>query len=692
MAAVLIEPAAGAAGSAPARRRRPVLVAAAVVLVVLFAGIELMLLGAYRETGRVNVHFAKATDITTSLANAQREALLLRSEVALSDGRGRHGRLALYRATLARQLEVVRGQAGARSKLGWLIVGAESDLARFDALRRSARRRGSAGFMAAQGKMIRELDAAETRIKTAIDDAGHGLFGALSDTLRRGETRQALFAVGGALALLFGLMLTLILRRTIRSDFARANQALEAEVEERKALQEQLWQQATHDPLTGLGNRLHFQMRVDAALARFADGGEPVAVIYLDLDGFKEVNDGFGHEAGDGVLITTAERLGTALPAGAEVARLGGDEFAVLLVGPDANSAERVAGRLLEDLARPFSVRGQFVTLGGSAGLARGDVVHLEADDLLRDADLAMYAAKRAGKGGWRSFEPAMRMEVNARHELVGDLERALVKDDFRLHYQPVIDLHDGSLVGVEALVRWQHPDEGLLLPGRFLDAAEETGLITPLGDWVLDTACRQASAWHDAYGKHAPWVSVNISPRQLGREELVTEVATALAAHGTPPELLVLEISERVIATQARESTAMLERLRGLGVRLALDDFGAGQASLMQVRFLPLDILKLDRFFVESVDCDKDARTLAESVLHLAEGVGLATVAEGIETEAQLSALRALGFQMGQGFYSGRPAAPAGIDALLAAPPTGVVSRTPAASGSLLETLSTTG
>jgi diguanylate cyclase (GGDEF)-like protein/PAS domain S-box-containing protein len=430
------------------------------------------------------------------------------------------------------------------------------------------------------------------------------------------------------------------------------------DISERKELQEQLMHEAFHDGLTQLANRALFQELVAEALHRRDDSGT-VTVLFLDLDGFKEINDSLGHAAGDQLLLQVAERLRGAVRRGDVVARFGGDEFAVLVESPDAHDAEAIAARVVETMDEPFLLDEREIHIGASVGLACGDVAQAPADDaeqLMRDADLAMYRAKSLGGGEWASYDPQMHSGLVARLELEADLRRALDRDEISLHYQPTIDLADGGVVGFEALVRWNHPVRGLVSPADFIPMAEATGLIVPLGRWVLTEACRQAVEWGAGAGRHPLKMAVNVSVRQFDRTDLPAVVAEVLAETGMPAGQLCLEMTESVLMTDTEENLAQLIRLKALGVQLAIDDFGTGYSSLAYLRRFPVDTIKIDRSFVEQIRDDAGESTLARTIVQLGQSLGMSTVAEGIEELSQLTALRRIGCELAQGYYFSRP------------------------------------
>jgi diguanylate cyclase (GGDEF)-like protein/PAS domain S-box-containing protein len=430
------------------------------------------------------------------------------------------------------------------------------------------------------------------------------------------------------------------------------------DVSERKAFEEQLAHQAFHDPVTGLANRALFGERVRHAVARARRENDGLAVIFLDLDDFKTVNDSLGHAAGDQVLMEVAKRLAISVRSADTAARFGGDEFAVLLEGVEsAQAAAEAASRILESLADPLRIDQKEIPIRASLGISvvEDDGV-TDADELIRNADAAMYIAKRDGKGGYRLFEPEMHEGVLARLELRADLQRAMTTDQLELHYQPVVRLEDGRVSGVEALLRWRHPERGLIPPDQFIPFAEETGLIVPIGRWVLREGCRQAKAIQDTLPADPPLsMSVNLSVKQLQHSDIVADVRDALADSGLDAGSLTLEITETVMMADADLAVQRLEELKRLGVRLAMDDFGTGYSSLSYLSRFPVDILKMDRSFL-GAGASPTASDLATAVVALGETLELEVVAEGIEYAEQWATLRELGCELGQGFLFARP------------------------------------
>lgn len=445
------------------------------------------------------------------------------------------------------------------------------------------------------------------------------------------------------------------------------------DVSERKAFEAQLSHQAFHDSLTHLPNRALFQERLGHALARSRRVGSVVAVLFLDLDNFKIVNDSLGHEAGDSLLLTVAERLSACVRPGDTVARLGGDEFTVLLEDlDDTAQALGLAERISATLNVPLLVSGREVFTTASLGIACESGASMDAprtpDDLVRDADTAMYRAKTEGKSRTVVFDAGMNTQAVNRLELEMDLRRALEKEEFRVFYQPIVTLETRRVCEVEALVRWEHPVRGLVPPGDFIPLAEETGLIVPLGLWVLREACVQVRVWQEAQHSGRPLrLSVNVSGRQLQQPDLVAQVADILEETGLAPSCLKLEITESVMMLDADDTIPRLHALRALGVCLAVDDFGTGYSSMAYLSSLPIDTLKIDRSFVTKMGRSDDDAAIVRAIVTLAKTLNLQITCEGIETPAQLAQLCSLDCDQGQGYHFSRPVPAADFAALLA-------------------------
>ena len=448
--------------------------------------------------------------------------------------------------------------------------------------------------------------------------------------------------------------------------------ALGTALGEQQTLQRKLAHRALHDPLTGLANRSKLTEALDRTLAEASapeTADQHYALLLLDLDGFKDVNDTHGHPVGDELLVAVAERFAAALPADTLLARLGGDEFAVLLAGIDEGQAFAVGQRLADALMQPFLLAAHELYLTTSVGVFHG-AGPTTASDVLRNADLALYAAKGAGKNQVVSFRPELRVAHLEHVELLSGLRRAVAMGEFKLEYQPVVDLVTERITSVEALLRWHSPDHGLVSPVDFIPIAEESGLIVPIGAWVLGQACADAKEWYDRYGVS---VAVNVAARQLRDPEFLTTVFGALRYSGLPAVALVVEITESsMIAATAAETDAVVERLemlRSRGIRIAIDDFGTGYSSLSYLRRLPVDILKIDQSFSrEGPDGADDADgALTKAILQLSHSLGLSTVAEGVETTERADALRDLHCDRAQGFLYSRPVTSHALDDLLA-------------------------
>jgi diguanylate cyclase (GGDEF)-like protein len=427
---------------------------------------------------------------------------------------------------------------------------------------------------------------------------------------------------------------------------------------------DEIHHQALHDTLTGLPNRALVLDRMDQMLRRGRRDKSSVAILFIDLDGFKDVNDTFGHEAGDRLLQEVSSRLLRTIRERDSVGRLGGDEFVVLVETFTSElSAEAVAERVLTALHEPFVINPKTsVTVTASIGVATGD--RLSPSDLLRDADIALYEAKAAGKQQTMVFRPEMGAAAAQRLELEMDLQAAIAKQQFFLLYQPVVDLMTERITGVEALLRWLHPTRGIVMPDDFIPLLEQTGLIVPVGNWVLEEACRQAMSWER--NGHKLKMSVNLSPRQLESDDLVEHVHNALWRTGLGAEQLVLEITETSVMNNVKAAATRLSRLKDLGIRVAIDDFGTGYSSLAYLPNLPIDILKIDRSFVSALGQPGEVGALVGMLVQLGKTLHLCTVAEGIEEETQLRQLQTEQCDGGQGFLFAQPLEPSAIESLL--------------------------
>lgn len=436
---------------------------------------------------------------------------------------------------------------------------------------------------------------------------------------------------------------------------------------ERKKLEDELRHQAFHDSLTGLANRSLFEARVTQTLAIANRRGRSFAVLFVDLDDFKTINDSLGHGRGDDLLRAVGQRIRGIISPTDTAARVGGDEFALLIEVGNESEAHAVARRIQDTLAIPFSIGGRDLRVTASMGVAVWGGSS-QVEDLLRNADMAMYAAKADGKASIRAFEPIMHRRLLDRLELTGELREAIERREFELEYQPIVQLEGGAIVGMEALVRWQHPERARVAPDQFIGIAEETGLIVPLGMWILETACAQGSEWIERYPGQPLQLSVNVSTRQLHDPTFVSSVRTVLAVTGLPPASLALELTESMLLGDQNEIVERLEALKALGVRVAVDDFGTGYSSLSLLRHFPLDILKIDRSFVDGIEHDAGKAKLVHGIVNLGDSLLLDVIAEGIERPGQADELRGMRAPLAQGFLFCRPLPPEKIEPLLEA------------------------
>jgi diguanylate cyclase (GGDEF)-like protein len=438
------------------------------------------------------------------------------------------------------------------------------------------------------------------------------------------------------------------------------------DITERKEFEALLAHRALHDPLTGLPNRQLILDRAEQMLVRSRRSCDSPTALFIDLDNFKDANDSLGHEAGDRLLQAVATRFAGLLRASDTVGRLGGDEFVILTDGVSLDAgATLVAERIREVLRSPFRIEGFEglpINVTASIGIATGD--RPSGQDLLRDADIALYRAKAAGRDCCVLFEPAMQSAAVDRLELKSDLDSALANDQFFLLYQPIFDLDNVRIRGVEALIRWRHPTRGIIPPDDFIHVLEESGMIVDVGRWVLHQACAQAASWHQQGLR--TYMSVNVSMRQLETESLVDHVEEALAASDLEPSLLVIEVTESTLMRDAHATVSRLRRLKEIGVMIAVDDFGTGYSSLAYLRQFPVDVLKIDRSFISEMNGTPDAAALIHTLVELGRTLGLSTIAEGIEDHSQLEGLRNERCDSGQGFIFSRPVEPAEIEALL--------------------------
>jgi diguanylate cyclase (GGDEF)-like protein len=441
-------------------------------------------------------------------------------------------------------------------------------------------------------------------------------------------------------------------------DFVHAIANLLAQATERNRSEADIRHQALHDPLTGLPNRTLFVDRLAVALAQARRREAWVAVLFLDVDNFKLVNDSLGHSAGDDLLLKLSARLDESLRAGDTMARFGGDEF-VIICGDisGADEAIAIAERTTTVLSGPFVVGDVEHRVTASIGIALSQGADREAEDLIREADAAMYRAKDRGRGGYEIYDEAMRARATARLGTENQLAHAIENDELRLAYQPIVALDSGETVGVEALVRWHHPQRGVVAPLDFIPIAEDTGLIVPIGEWVLAQACRQAAEWRQGRPDAPPlFMSVNLSARQVAQPDLAQVVADILRDSAMEPGRLRLELTESSLMEDPDAALATMNELRDLGVKLVLDDFGTGYSSLAYVQRFPIAVLKVDRSFVANLGEESPGAAIVAAVVNMAHGLQVEVVAEGVETSTQATALRALGCQYAQGYLYGRP------------------------------------
>jgi diguanylate cyclase (GGDEF)-like protein/PAS domain S-box-containing protein len=441
------------------------------------------------------------------------------------------------------------------------------------------------------------------------------------------------------------------------------------DIADRRELETQLAHQAFHDTLTGLANRALFNDRIKHALAVAERKDGSVAVLFLDLDDFKEVNDSLGHQAGDQLLIATARRIEVCLRQGDTAARLSGDEFGILLERATRESAAGIAKRVLERLREPVAVAGKELCLRASVGIALSDTDGRSAEELLRNADTAMYRAKASGKSSFALFKQSMHAAALRRLELRGELEGATARGEMSLRYQPIFDLATGTIAGFEVLLRWTHPRRGIIPPEAFIPLAEEMGVIVQIGHWALEAAVQQLRAWGARWPDEAGhlWLSINLSLRQLAERDLPTTVEETLRRAGIEGSRLIVEVTESALAADAEAAAERLTALRRLGIRVAVDDFGTGHSSLGVLEQLPVDLLKIAARFVERLGTSRQRPRLVEAMVQLGDTLDLPTVAQGIENMTQLTQLRLLGCELGQGFHLSRPLQAKRVEGLLA-------------------------
>jgi diguanylate cyclase (GGDEF)-like protein len=441
-----------------------------------------------------------------------------------------------------------------------------------------------------------------------------------------------------------------------------ANQRLKVEIADREESQARSQYLAYHDSLTGLGNRLLFKEQLEEALKDVSITPHPLAVLFLDLDGFKAVNDTLGHSIGDLLLKSVATKLRDILPRTDRIARLGGDEFAILQISAtQLGSSIALAKKIIEVVGQPSSIDGHDVTVGASVGIAVAHPGNMNTENFLKSADLAMYSAKSDGRGTYRMFDPEMDAIVQARRLLERDMRTALAQDGFRLFYQPLVNLQTKKVTAFEALMRWQHPERGMVPPSDFIPVAEEMGLIVQLGEWALRQACAEATEWPDGI-----CVSVNLSPLQFSKGNLVSSVMSASASAGLPASRLELEITESVLLEKSERNITILNQLRDLGVRISMDDFGTGYSCIGYLRSFPFDKIKIDQSFVRDLLVDEGSLAIVRAIAGLGVSFGMITTAEGVETEEQMRCLNLEGCIEVQGYLYSKPVPASEVVAVL--------------------------
>ena len=633
-----------------------------IVLGVLICALQVTIVETYQNLGHSIRWFATATENTTDLYNAHRETLKLALAVErlqIPDGLDE---VQLHRSLLNRQLDVSLGVSKeSRQQQGFAEI--RGQLAAFDAEFARLRATPTEPQLALSRPILRQhADKVEGLVKSIYDESEIRFMGSTVQVLDARTGFQRLLLGMSGLTLAVGLVLAVSVRRRANRAYARAYAQVVAEVDERKRLAEQLRHQAFHDPLTGLPNRALLRDRAAQAIRDADRELVPAALALIDLDRFKEVNDTLGHHFGDQLLVQVGQRLATALREDDTVARLGGDEFAVVLGRIETiDAAVGVAKKLQAAFTEPFALEGLSLEMEASIGVALYPDHASDPEELLRHADIAMYAAKRT-HAGFALFDPAQDEHSPRRLALLGELRRAIEGQQLLLYYQAKVETRTGRVVGVEALVRWQHPEHGLVAPDEFIPLAEHTGLISPLTYYVLDMALRQCSLWRQA--GHELSVAVNLSVRRLLDLEFPTEVAGLLDRYQLPAHSLVLEITESTIMADPAHALQVLGRLNAMGVQLSIDDFGTGYSSLSYLKKFPVTTLKIDQSFVSDVATNAaDASSTSDAVIvrstvDLGRNLGLRVVAEGVEDLITWQQLNALGCDAIQGYYVGRPVA----------------------------------
>ncbi|HEY8722029.1 sensor domain-containing protein [Pengzhenrongella sp.] len=546
------------------------------------------------------------------------------------------------------------------SLLGMALLSVDGEDGRFRYLRVN---KAMCEFLGLTADQILGRPHADVLAPEDADDTVATLNGLLSDAYTNYHTERRFVHANGETV--WGLLGATLVRNPEGAPLHVLAQV--EDITTRKRVEEQLAFRALHDDLTGLPNRALLMEHLGSALARSQRNGTHLAVFFLDLDDFKSLNDSFGHAAGDAFLIKVAARIGSTLRASDIAARIGGDEFVVVCENlTELSGATVLAEKIQRALAVEIDLDGHRVTASASIGVALSHE-HSTPENLLHDADAAMYVAKHSGGQRWQPADASLHAAAIRVLSVEAELRRAIEQQELRVHYQPLVDLHTGAIVGVEALVRWQHPQRGLLLPREFLDVAEQRGLIGEIGQWVLRTACNQAGTWRRQFGDRAPAMSVNVSSRQLGNQGLHRQVDAALAASALPVEKLILELTESQLLKIRASATTDLRTLSERGVKIAIDDFGTGHAGYEYLRRLPVDEIKIDKSFTQTLNIDRTGSAITAGIVALGLGLGLTVVAKGIETTEQLHLLRDMGCTWGQGWLWHRALPADEIHALIA-------------------------
>lgn len=644
------------AGPEAPKSRKALAFATILTVITLFGAVEFLIFRSYVESSRITDIFNRSVDSTTFLANVQREFFLYQRELMDSPVERWDGQeLKMRRNFLMRQVDLLAHTSDSE-EFEARVKSVRSEVMSINSLvRKPALLEGTDREI--KEELSRRLRRLEVRLKGAFDSEETILFGTMHEATAGRERSQKFLVVLAALVFVVTSALIAVWVSSVRSRLSKAYSSLMDEMAERKILEAKLTNQAYHDSLTGLANRELFRNDLEKALARAERSSESVAVLFLDLDDFKAVNDTFGHEAGDILLKSVADSLREVVRPSDTAARLGGDEFAIILDGiDDETQAVSITERLLEALASvPVCDDGQPVR--ASVGVALSDGVNRDMDGLLNDADYAMYEAKQAGKNAYRLYDPEMARRAHETTTLEQDLQAGIASGQLELYYQPLVRLADRSYLGYEALVRWNHPTRGLMLPEEFIEMAEERGLIVELDRWVLAQACAQLKEWQDRDPDFLTrFVSVNISARHFEDADLVADVSGALTGAGLDPSSLQVEVTESTLMRDKEVAAATLRDLKKLGVSVSLDDFGTGYSSLSYLQNFELDTLKIDRSFVAGVAAGPEQSALCRAIVRLAQSLQLEVIAEGIESEEQAAALTVIGCRLGQGFLYSIP------------------------------------